>query len=48
MYLEPLAENVAELPPGEVTRRYAARLEEVICEEPANWLWSHKRWKLSP
>lgn len=43
-----LAENPAELPEGEVTRRYAKKLEEVIEKNPGNWLWSHKRWKLKP
>ncbi len=30
---------------GEVTRRYAAALERTIQQNPANWLWSHRRWK---
>jgi len=42
-----LADNPNELPEGEITRRYAAKLESVIREKPENWLWSHKRWKLS-
>ena len=29
----------------EITDRYFAVLEEVIRKNPANWLWSHKRWK---
>lgn len=33
---------------GEITRRYAARLEEVIRREPHLWMWSHKRWKHKP
>jgi KDO2-lipid IV(A) lauroyltransferase len=36
-----------QLPPGEITRRYAAALEKVIIRKPENWLWSHRRWKLS-
>jgi len=35
------------LPEGEITRRYAMMLESLIKESPANWLWSHKRWKLT-
>lgn len=31
--------------PGWVTRRFAALLEESIRNNPACWLWSHKRWK---
>ena len=30
---------------GEITRRYAARLEEMIREAPWLWMWSHRRWK---
>jgi KDO2-lipid IV(A) lauroyltransferase len=42
-----LAENCAELAPGELTRRYARKLEEAILKKPENWLWSHRRWKLN-
>ncbi len=42
-----LADDPASLPEGEVTRRYAKKLEETILIDPGNWLWSHKRWKLS-
>lgn len=45
LVLEPLVEKPADLPYGEITRRYAARVEAAIREEPASWLWSHKRWK---
>lgn len=31
---------------ADITRAYAARLEAAIREQPANWLWSHKRWKM--
>lgn len=37
--------EAASLPPGEITRRYARYLEEVITERPEMWLWSHRRWK---
>jgi KDO2-lipid IV(A) lauroyltransferase len=35
------------LPKGEITRLYAKKLEEIIYERPENWLWSHKRWKMT-
>ncbi len=41
----PLADNVAETAPGEITRSYAAMLEKTITRNPAIWLWTHKRWK---
>jgi KDO2-lipid IV(A) lauroyltransferase len=31
----------------EITNTYFQVLEEVIQKNPANWLWSHKRWKYS-
>jgi KDO2-lipid IV(A) lauroyltransferase len=42
-----LADNPKDLPEGEITRRYAKRLEEAILKSPGSWLWSHKRWKLN-
>ncbi len=42
-----LAENPTELPEGEITKRYAAKLEELIRKNPGSWLWSHRRWKLT-
>ncbi|MEK7256547.1 MAG: lysophospholipid acyltransferase family protein [Bacteroidota bacterium] len=30
---------------GTVTKLFAERLEKHIQREPANWLWSHRRWK---
>lgn len=43
--LTTLAEHPAELPEGELTRRFAARLEDAIRQSPDLWLWSHRRWK---
>lgn len=40
-----IAENPAELPEGELTRRFRTMLEEAIRKQPDSWLWSHKRWK---
>ena len=42
-----LADKPSELKDGEITYRFAKKLESVIHSEPANWLWSHRRWKLS-
>nr|NQU90740.1 lysophospholipid acyltransferase family protein [Bacteroidota bacterium] len=47
MELEVLAENTADLAEGEITGRYAGKLESIIRKNPANWLWSHRRWKLN-
>jgi KDO2-lipid IV(A) lauroyltransferase len=37
--------DAAELPEGELTRRYVRYLESVIQTRPDMWLWSHRRWK---
>ncbi|MBK7174771.1 MAG: lysophospholipid acyltransferase family protein [Bacteroidales bacterium] len=42
-----IADNPKELPEGEITRRYAGKLEELIRKNPGSWLWSHRRWKLT-
>jgi KDO2-lipid IV(A) lauroyltransferase len=41
-----LAEAGEQLPAGEFTARYARMVEEQIRAAPADWPWSHKRWKL--
>jgi Kdo2-lipid IVA lauroyltransferase/acyltransferase len=45
--LELLVEDPLKLPDGEITRLFVEKLEELIREDPANWLWSHRRWKLT-
>jgi KDO2-lipid IV(A) lauroyltransferase len=42
----PLAAAGETLASGEFTGRYARLVEEQIRESPADWPWSHKRWKL--
>lgn len=42
-----LTNNPKELGEGEITELYARKLESVILKKPENWLWSHRRWKLS-
>lgn len=37
--------HVRTLPPGELTKKYAAFLERIMTEHPEMWLWSHRRWK---
>jgi KDO2-lipid IV(A) lauroyltransferase len=43
---EPLVAAGEKLPPGLITQRYAERVERQIREAPADWPWSHKRWRL--
>lgn len=42
---ELLYDGVERVEPGEITRRYAERLEEMIRTRPELWMWSHRRWK---
>jgi len=42
-----LTDKPALMPDGKITRMYALELEKSILNEPAFWLWSHKRWKHS-
>jgi KDO2-lipid IV(A) lauroyltransferase len=44
--VEPLAVGGEALAPGELTERYARRVEAQIRAAPPDWPWSHKRWKL--
>jgi KDO2-lipid IV(A) lauroyltransferase len=44
--LVPLAAAGEPLAPGEFTNRFARMVEEQIRAAPADWPWSHKRWKL--
>ena len=46
MAFEPLAQPDEKLSHGELTERYARRVEQQIREAPPDWPWSHKRWKL--
>ena len=41
-----LADAGEQLAPGEFTARYASMVEAQIRAAPADWPWSHKRWKL--
>jgi KDO2-lipid IV(A) lauroyltransferase len=44
--LTPLAGRGESLPGGELTERYVRKVEAQIRAAPADWPWSHKRWKL--
>ena len=45
---ELLAAARERLAPGSVTERYARAVEQLVRAAPANWTWSHRRWKLKP
>lgn len=41
----PVTHDASKVAPEELMRKYYDLLEEEIRETPANWLWTHKRWK---
>ncbi|HTY94301.1 MAG TPA: lysophospholipid acyltransferase family protein [Steroidobacteraceae bacterium] len=43
---EQLAPPGQRLAPGEITERYARAVERQVLAAPADWMWSHRRWKL--
>lgn len=40
-----LVDDVSKCKEHEITEKYVQILEKTIRENPAYWLWSHKRWK---
>lgn len=44
-HFEIIYDGNEQLPEGEITRRYAMHLEQMIRRRPELWMWSHKRWK---
>ncbi len=44
----PLAEHPKNTPEYHITDAHVEYLQKVIKEEPAYWLWSHRRWKFKP
>ena len=46
MQFQPLASPGERLSGGELTERYVRAVEQQIRAAPADWPWSHKRWKL--
>lgn len=40
-----LIEEPQKIEPHEILLRYVKKMEEIIREEPAYYLWSHRRWK---
>jgi Kdo2-lipid IVA lauroyltransferase/acyltransferase len=44
--LQPVAAAGPALAPGEITERYVRLVESQVLAGPADWTWSHRRWKL--
>ncbi|MGW8314394.1 MAG: lysophospholipid acyltransferase family protein [Bacteroidales bacterium] len=41
----PVCDDPGSTKPYEITEKHVRALEDLIREEPAYWLWSHRRWK---
>lgn len=48
MTFHPMAAAGERLEPAVFTERYAQILETQIRADPADWMWTHRRWKLAP
>lgn len=44
--LVPLVKDPAGIDENEITLAHVRKLEQMIQNKPADWLWSHRRWKL--
>lgn len=47
-WFEVIYDGDEQVAPGEITRRYVEKLQEMIIRRPELWMWSHRRWKRSP
>lgn len=45
IYLKVIKDDVSNTSPDEIVEGFANLLEEQLNNHPADWLWSHKRWK---
>jgi len=43
--LQLITKDATILPSQEIIKKYVAFMEQQLHEQPANWLWTHKRWK---
>lgn len=46
--LAPLSEDHTDKKKNEITEEFFRSLEERILKNPELWLWTHRRWKLTP
>lgn len=47
VHAELICEDPHQMPEGAIMAKFAQKLEREIKRDPAHWLWSHRRWKIS-
>jgi KDO2-lipid IV(A) lauroyltransferase len=45
VHLQCVTEDASQEPEGQILKQYVSFMEQQLHEQPANWLWTHKRWK---
>ncbi len=45
VFLSTIKDDVSNCTPDDIVQRFSELLEAQLKEKPADWLWSHKRWK---
>ena len=45
---KPIADDASTLSEQQIIEQYYKYIEEDICADPGNYLWSHRRWKNTP
>lgn len=48
LYFQKICDDPRSMEQGEITRQYAAKLQQEILKNPQYWLLSHRRWKHDP
>lgn len=48
MEIVPICDHAKDTELYEITEKHVRFLEDIINENPADWLWSHRRWKHQP
>lgn len=41
----PISNDPSKLDKDQLTKQYASKLESQIIQNPASWMWTHRRWK---
>lgn len=45
VHLQKITDDASTMQTGELMQTYVSLMEQQLHEQPANWLWTHRRWK---